>query len=309
MGALGRTVPHVIERIASRQHGVVARAQLLAAGVTRREIARRLQSGALLVEFRGVYRVGHRAPSVEARYMAAVLACGEGALLSGRAAGHLLGLLKGPAPPPDVTAPKQRRIEGITIQRSRRVHSLDATTWHGIPVTTVPRTITDLAATLSLDDLARACHEAGVRFQTTPAQVEQVLARRPSTPGAAKLRLVLHGDAHVTLSKLEHRFLALLKANGLPLPETNRLADGRRVDCRWPDRHLTVELDSYRYHGSRHAWEHDRRREREAYARVDEFRRFTYGDVFEDSRLMLAELRDLIGPGRSAAARNIPVEG
>jgi hypothetical protein len=294
MGALGRTVPHVTERIASRQHGVVARAQLLAAGVTRREIARRLQSGALLIEFRGVYRVGHRAPSVEARYMAAVLACGEGALLSGRAAGHLLGVLKGPAPPPEVTAPKQRRIEGITIKRSRRVHSLDATTWHGIPTTTVPRTLVDLAARLSLDDLARACHEAGVRYQTSPAQVEQVLARRPSTPGAANLRAVLRGDAHVTLSKLEHRFLALLKANGLPMPETNRPAGGRRVDCRWPDHHLTVELDSYRYHGSRHAWEHDRRREREAYARGDEFRRYTYGDVFEDSRLMLAELRQLL---------------
>ena len=81
------------------------------------------------------------------------------------------------------------------------------------------------------------------------------------------------------------------------------------MDCRWPDHHLTVELDSYRYHGSRHAWEHDRRREREAYARGDEFRRYTYGDVYEDSRLMLEELRDLIGGRRSVAAQDVPVEG
>ena len=81
------------------------------------------------------------------------------------------------------------------------------------------------------------------------------------------------------------------------------------MDCRWPDHHLTVELDSYRYHGSRHAWEHDRRREREADARGDEFRRYTYGDVYEDSRLMLAELRDLIGGLRSVAAPNVPVGG
>jgi hypothetical protein len=296
-------------RIAEGQQGVVARPQLLDAGLSAEQIRQLLLRGALLVEFRGVYRVGHRAPSVEARYMAAVLACGEGALLSGRAAGHLLGLLKGPAPTPDVTTPKQRRIEGITTYRTRTAHSLDATTWHGIPTTTVPRTLTDLAATLSLDDLARACHEAGVRFQTTPAQVEQVLARRPSTPGASHLRLVLHGDARVTLSRLERRFLALLTANGLPLPQTNRPAGGRRVDCRWPDHHLTVELDSYRYHGSRHAWEHDRRREREAYARGDELRRYTYGDVYEDSRLMLVELRDLIGGRRSVAALNVPVEG
>jgi hypothetical protein len=294
MRGQGRKPQRVIARIAGRQHGVVARTQLLAAGLTPKEIDRRLASGALLVEFRGVYRVGHRAPSTHARYMAAVLACGEGALLSGKAAGHLLGILKGPAPPPEVTAPKQRRIEGIAIKRSRRIHSLDATSWHGIPTTTVPRTLVDLAASLRLDDLARACHEAGVRYQTTPAQVEQVLARRPGTPGAANLRAVLRGDAHVTLSKLERRFLSLLRRAGLPLPQTNRPAGGRRVDCRWPDHHLTVELDSYRYHGSRHAWEHDRRREREAYARGDEFRRYTYGDVYEDSLLMLAELRNLI---------------
>ena len=66
------------------------------------------------------------------------------------------------------------------------------------------------------------------------------------------------------------------------------------MDCRWPEQRLTVELDSYRYHQSRHAWEQDRRREREARARGDEFRRYTYGDVFERSRSMLTELRDLL---------------
>jgi very-short-patch-repair endonuclease len=76
--------------------------------------------------------------------------------------------------------------------------------------------------------------------------------------------------------------------------QTNRPAGGRRVDCRWPEQRLTVELDSYRYHRSRHAWEQDRRREREAYARGDQFRRFTWGDVFEDPRQMLAELRALL---------------
>jgi very-short-patch-repair endonuclease len=101
----------------------------------------------------------------------------------------------------------------------------------------------------------------------------------------------------VTLSKLERRFLAVLRAAGLPLPRTNRPAGGHRADCRWPDRRLTVELDSYTYHGSRHAWEPDRRREREAYARGDEFRRYTYGDVFEHPARMLAELRSLLATG------------
>jgi hypothetical protein len=97
----------------------------------------------------------------------------------------------------------------------------------------------------------------------------------------------------VTLSKLDQRFLAVLRANGLPLPLTNRPAGGRRVECRWPERRLTVELDSYRYHQSRHAWEQDRRREREARASGDELRRYTYADVFEEIELMLGQLRSL----------------
>ena len=87
---------------------------------------------------------------------------------------------------------------------------------------------------------------------------------------------MLRGDIHVTLSKLEKQFLRRLKAAGLPRPQTNRVAGGRRVDCRWPALNLTVELDSYRYHAFRHAWEEDRHRARQARARGDEFRRYTY---------------------------------
>lgn len=253
-----------------------------------------MRVGTLIREYKGVYRVGHRAPSVEARYLAAVRACGEGALLSGRAAGHLFGLLKGPPPPPEVRTPTERRIEGITTRRSRRMDARDATKFREIPVTTVPCTLVDLAGVLSLEELVRACHEAGVLHRTTPAQVEAVLARRPNSCGAARLRTVLRGDVRVTLSALERSFLSLLLDAGLPLPETNRLAGGRRVDCRWPASRLTVELDSYRFHHSRHAWEQDRRREREARARGDEFRRYTYGDVLEDPGYMLSELRELL---------------
>jgi very-short-patch-repair endonuclease len=294
------TVERLLARIGGAAHGVVTRVELLRAGVTVAEIKRRLRSGALLREYPGVYRVGHRAPSLEARYLAAVLACGKGALLSGRAAGHLFGALKGPAPPPEVTAPTRRRVRGVKTRRSRAIDPRDATTFRGIPVTTLPRTLVDLAAVLDLDALARACHEAGVRHATTPRQVEAVLGRRPNSPGAAKLRRVLRGDAPVTLSRLEKRFLALLREAELALPRTNRPAGGRRVDCRWPELRLTVELDSYRYHHSRHAWEQDRRREREARARGDEFRRYTWGDVFENPEPMLAELRVLLPPAATS---------
>jgi very-short-patch-repair endonuclease len=291
MRAQKDTADRDIARIASARHGVVTRAQLASASVTRAEIEHRVRAGALIREHRGVYRVGHRAPSTAARYLAAVLACGEGAVLSGRAAGHLLGLIKGAPPPPEVTTCKRRSVPDVRTRRSR---DIEAATVRGIPVTTVPRTLVDLAAVLTRDGLARACHEAGVLHRTTPAQVEAVLARRPNAPGAKNLRAVTSGEVKVTLSTLERRFIALLRREGLPLPQTNRPAGGRRVDCRWPEHRLTVELDSYRFHHSRHAWEQDRRREREAHARGDDFRRYTYGDVLEDPRLVLKELRGLL---------------
>jgi very-short-patch-repair endonuclease len=283
--------------IAGRAHGVVTRVELLAAGVSRGEIAHRLRTGALIVEFRGVYRVGHRAPSVEARYLAAVKACGAGARLSGLAAAHLLGLVRGAVPPPEVTAPTERRVRGVKTHRSRNMDPRDATKWGGIPVTTVPRTLVELSSVLSLDALARAFHEAGIRHRTTPAQVEAALERCPTAKGAANLRRVVHGDVHVTLSKIERRFLELLREHDLPLPVTNRPVGGHHVDCRWPAHRLTVELDSYRYHSSRHAWEKDRRRERAAHARGDQHRRYTYADVLEQPVEMLAELRALLGQG------------
>jgi very-short-patch-repair endonuclease len=296
----GRTAERELARIAATAHGVVTRRELLDAGVTAPEIKQRLTTGALLREYRGVYRVGHRAPSLEARYLAAVRACGEGALLSGLAAAHLLAIRNGASPAPEVTTPTERRVAVIITRRSRAPAAGDAMTWRRIPVTTVARTLVDVAAVLAADDLARACHEAGVRHGTTPGQVEAVLERRPASPGAAALRRVLRGDVRVTLSTLERRFLSMLREEGLALPRTNRPVGGRRVDCHWPGRRLTVELDGYRYHASRHAWEQDRRREREARARGDEFRRYTYGDVFDAPRLMLAELRTLLSLRRPA---------
>jgi hypothetical protein len=290
-----RTVEQVIARIARGQHGVVTRKQLRAAGLSVTEIGDRLRKGALIAVHRGVYRVGHRAPSVEARYLAAVLACGEGALLAGRAAAWSLGLVKGDAPRPEVVSPRERKVPGVITRRCRALTRRDAATHRGIPTTTPARTLTDLAPILRLDALARACHEAWIHHRTTPNEVEAVLRRRPTTRGAAKLRAILSGDAQVTLSELERRFLRRLREANLPLPVTNKVASGRRVDCRWPDHHLTVELDSYRFHASRHAWEQDRRREREAYARGDQFRRYTYGDVFEEPRALLTELRALLG--------------
>ncbi|HEX6457574.1 MAG TPA: type IV toxin-antitoxin system AbiEi family antitoxin domain-containing protein [Thermoleophilaceae bacterium] len=277
-----------IEQLATRAKGIVTRAELLDAGVSSDEIRHRLEIGVLLTQYRGVYRVGHRAPNFESSYMAAVKARGEGALLSGMAAVYLLSLIRGTPPQPEVTAPTQR----LGARHSPSICRNDATTWRGIPVTTVPRTLIDVAARLTEDELARICHEAGVLHRVTPAMVERLL--NPNAKGAAKLRAVMRGDAKVLLSKLERRFQQRLKDAGLPLPETNRPVGGRRVDCHWPEHKLTVELQSYGFHNSRYSWEQDQRRQREAYARGDQFRSYTWHDVFEEPVQMMRELRQLL---------------
>ena len=281
-------------QIASKDHGTVARRELIPLGVTDSEIGTRVAKGALIPQYRGVWRVGHRAPSREASYMAAVKAGPLDALLRGPPAGHAWGLVKGRAPAPEIVSRTACRVPGLRAVRCRGLTPLDGTKWKGIPITTVARTLVDLAAILSVDALARACHEAGVLHGTTPSQVKRVLARRPNAEGAAKLRLIMAGDEPVLLSKLERGFMKLLRESGLPLPVTNKPASGRRVDCRWPEHRITVELDSYWFHRSRHAWQQGHRREREAYARGDAFRRYTWSDVFEDPNDMLRELRGLL---------------
>jgi hypothetical protein len=188
VGVSGRTPEEEIGRQADGAFGVVRRGPLLRAGITSKQIEHRLRIGVLLQEYPGIYRVGHRAPSVEASYLAAVWACGEQALLSGRAAAYHLGFLRGKPPPPEVTAPTWRRVKGLKTKQCRGLQRRDGTIYRGIPVTTVAVTIVDLAAELSEEELARLCHEAGVKHKTTPAQ------RRPRSRGAATSRALRNSE-------------------------------------------------------------------------------------------------------------------
>jgi very-short-patch-repair endonuclease len=278
-----RTVEQKVALVAYRAHGVVTRAELLKAGVTSDEIVHRVRTGALIAVFRGVYRVGHRAPSVEARYMAAVKAAGEGALLSGLSAAWLWGLTKGHAPPPEVSARTERHIKGVKVRRVRKLGK--GTVHRGVPLTTVSATLLRVSfpSLLSFDDLARAAHEATVRYGVT--KVEKAPQR---------LKAILEGDAPILLSRLERGFRGRLRERRLELPITNRPAGAHYVDCRWPGRKLIVELDSYKFHKTRHAWEQDRERERDARRHGDVLRRYTWRDVFEDPDQMLAELDDFL---------------
>jgi very-short-patch-repair endonuclease len=284
-----------IARLARWAHGVVTREELLEAGLSAGQIKRLLRSGALIPIHRGVYRVGHAAPSTEATYMAAVKAAGRGALLYGRAAAWVLGIVKGKPPPPEVLTASHPRITGVRVHRTRRIHRNDRGLWRGIPVTSAARTFVDLAPELAADELARAFHEAGIRHHITPDHVEEVLSRRPTSPDAAKVRAVTSGEENVVLSRLEAKFLSDLRATGeRQLPVTNQPAGTKRVDCQWPELGLIIELDSYRYHRSRHAWEQDRRRERDARRRGEELHRFKHDDVFLRGPETAAEARRLI---------------
>jgi hypothetical protein len=272
----------------------VTRRELLDAGVSDRQITRRVQSGSLIVEYPGVYLVGHHPRTPESRYMAAVKACGPDALLSGLAAAWLWALIRGAAPKPEVTAPTERRIAGVTTHR-RRIDPKDRTMRHGIPITSVPATLIAVSSLLSFDELAKAVHEADVKHAVTRETIERALERHPKAKQRARLQAITAGDAPILLSRLEQLFLKRLRQNRLPLPETNCPHGASYVDCRWPLHRLTVELDSYRFHRTRHAWEHDRQRERDARARGDEFRRYTWRDVVEDSAPTVAELAGLLG--------------
>jgi hypothetical protein len=295
MRGKSRTVEEIIAGIATGAHGIVTRVELLAEDIPRGQIERRIKKGALIPEYPGVYRAGHRARSRESSYMAATKACGKGAALYNQAAGHLLGLLKGPSwPPPEVLTPTERNIEGLKTRRARNLDPREVTEVDGIPVTTVPRTLLDLAATLDADSLARACHMAYVIYRVGPKHVGAILKRHPNVKGAGTLKAIMSGDLKVLLSKLEKRFIERLVEAGLPLPETNRLIDGHYVECRWGDKRVTVELHGFRFHNSRHSWDEGNDREREAYARGDQFRRYSYKDVFEEPERMLAELRELL---------------
>ena len=276
--------------LAAKQHGRVAWRQLVDARVDRHQIQRWLQDGRLRAIHRGVYAVGHIAASVQARYMAAVLAGGAGAVLSHRAAGYLLKLLRLAWPPaPEITVPTtaHRRRPGIVIHRVRALHPRDICVVDGIPVTTVPRVLLDLAPSLDGADLTRACHEAWVHHRVTPKHIEACIARNPGKPDAVKLRRAFGAD--VTLSKLEDLFLKLVRAHDLPAPRTSMFVRGDKVDCQWEEHGLTVELHSYRFHASRHAFESDLARRRRSSHIA-----YSYGDVVDRGDATAGELRELL---------------
>jgi very-short-patch-repair endonuclease len=230
-----------VARIAARQHGIVTFTQLQRAGVSPSGIYRRVSAGRVHRIHRGVYAVGHRGLSREGRWIAATLACGEGAVLSHRSAAELWELLPPTEGSIHITVPvasggrKKRR--GLRIHRSS-LPSHDLTTRDRIPVTAPARTITDLRRCVPAATARRAIREAEYRGLHL-ADIETDRTR----------------------SDLERAFLRLCRRYHLPEPEVNVHVAGFTVDFLWREQRLAVETDGYRAHRGRQAFEDDRERE------------------------------------------------
>lgn len=254
--------------LAERQLGVVAIGQLLELGMTRRAVAHRVASGRLHRLFRGVFAVGHRGLSKRGWWMAAVLSVGVGAVLSHRPAGAEWNLRAWNGRPA-ITTPKWRPTRAEIEVHSAELPPDEVTVKNGIPITSMPRTILDLATVLDADALARAVEEAEFQRLSDPLSLPAILKRHQGERGTRALRRVLQSAGYamgVTNSPLEEAFVRFVGEHGLPHPELNaslRIAERYvRPDCLWRSQRVIVELHSAMFHGHAPAVTRDAGRDR-----------------------------------------------
>ncbi len=228
--------------------------QLHALGLTDDAIGIRVRNGRLHRRYRGVYSVGHEALTPAARFLAAVLACGDGAVLSHHAAAIHLGLLRAEDRNPDVTVPasRPRVVHGVRVHRARRLDRRDVIRHGGLWVTSPARTILDLAASAPPRALRRMARQAQVEHRVNVRQLLELLARANGHRGVANLRAAIADGPTPTRSELEDIVLDLIDSVTSERPEINaRLQlDGETIepDFLWRARKLVIEADSRRFH-------------------------------------------------------------
>ena len=278
MGEKRANTDRSIASMASQQHGVISTAQLRAAGIGDQGISKRSKAGGLHRLHRGVYAVGHTRLSFESRCMAAVLALGNGAVISHRSAAALWAMLKPHPGPVEVTVQGdggRRKRRGIRIHRSPTLIAGAVTRRNAIAVTKPKRTLRDL-------------------HRTSPRQVFRHAVRR-----ALDLRLIgssdLRDEDHLTRSELERIFRSLCRRHRLPQPGVNARAGPYEVDFLWPNQRLIVETDSWRHHGDRRAFERDRAKDAALQSLGFRVLRFTFRQVVRDRSAVVAALRSLLG--------------
>lgn len=250
-------------------------------------IKRWMAAGHLVRLHPGVYALGHRQLRIHGHWLAAVIACGPGAALSHREAAALHGLRSSNRSRVDVTTARRIRASrpGIQIHHAATLVAHDVTTVEGIPVTTVARTLVDLAHVVPRDSVGKALREAEHLQTLDMRQIEAIRARarhRPG-PGHATLTAVLEQyrrrGTQLTRSVLEDRFVALCETYGLPRPRMNAHVDGVEVDALWADRRLAVELDGWDRHKGRRAFQDDRTKANALTRAGCRVLRFTHDDV------------------------------
>lgn len=280
--------------MAARQHGVVARRQL---GLGSAAVQRRVDGGRLLRLYRGVYAVGHRKLRREGWWMAAVLAMGEGAVLSHRDAAALHGVRWPHDGATDVSVPAKRAApRGIRLHQARTLEAADTTTHAGIPVTSVARTLVDLAGAVQPHQLAKALNEAermGIfdlgAIEAAAARVRTRRGRGHAELRAALDQLATHG-VQLTRWELEDRFRALCAARRLPPASLNASIEGFEVDAVWHRQRLAVELDGWDSHRTRDAFQRDRAKGNALTQAGWTVLRFTYADVVHRAAGVAAQI-------------------
>jgi len=281
-----------IARIAANQHGVISFRQLTRAGIDRNGVHSRLRSGRLHRIHRGVYAVGHPGLSQKGKWKAAVLACGDRAVLSHRAAGALWQILTPPNPARalavaepvgcliDVTVPGdggRKRRDGLRIHRSATLLPSHCTLRDAIPVTKPSRTLEDLRRVLPREEFVQALREA------------QYL----------RMPIGDHFNPDRSRTRLEGRFLVLCRRHRLPKPEVNVRVDRFKVDFLWREARLVAEVDGWEGHRMRSAFEEDRARDARLTLLGYTVVRFTWRQLSDEPKAVAATVRAL----HQAAAR------
>jgi Protein of unknown function (DUF559) len=291
-----------VAEVAAAQYGVVSFAQLRAVGLGRGAVEKAVRGERLIRLHTGVYAVGHRVLRVEGSRLAAVLACGEGAVLSHRSAGAHWGLLPTARTLVDVTTPRtRRRVPGIDLHRSRSLDARDTASHEGIPITTVARTLLDLAAAVPESRLERALAQAERLQLYDHRAITDVIARANGHRGKAALARAVRGEPKLTRSELEARFLSLVRQAGLPEPLGNFILDAPdhprlEVDFYFPMHNLVVETDGWETHKTKAAFRSDRRKDAALTSAGHRVMRFTYEDIVYEPDTVVARLTPRSAP-------------
>ena len=291
---MDREATAAIRALVERQHGVIAHRQLLDLGLGKGLVLRRREGGLLISRHRGVYALGHERLSREGEWMAAVLACGPGAALSHFSAGHLWNLCGSYGPVEVLRQSGGATHRGLRLHQTRRLQPYEVTLQKGIPVTSIERTLLDLAARMGAKRIERALVQADKTGDLSWPALARILRKRRGRKGAGRLKRIaaeVDPRAVETRSVTEIDFLALWRETGLPLPAVNVLVEGHLVDFLWPQQKVIVETDSWGFHGDEPSFERDHQTDVDLVAAGYDVHRATYKMLERAPDLFLSNVR------------------